>query len=57
MRKQIWIPVVVVLAVCLLLLFREKQPQRSALPQPSRLAPPQRLVCARSTPGSFQMRS
>jgi hypothetical protein len=34
MRKRIWIPLVVVLAVCLLLLFRTKQPQRSATPQP-----------------------
>lgn len=34
MRKQIWIPLVVVLAACLLMLFRTKQPQRSATPQP-----------------------
>jgi hypothetical protein len=32
-RKQIWIPVVVVLTVCLLLLFKTKQHQRSALPE------------------------
>jgi hypothetical protein len=35
MKKRIWIPLVVVLAVCLLLLFRTKQPQPSATPQPS----------------------
>lgn len=29
MRKRIWIPLVIVLAVCLLLLFRTKQPQPS----------------------------
>jgi len=34
MRKRIWIPLVVVLTVCLVLLFRTKQPQRSATSQP-----------------------
>ena len=33
MRKRIWIPLVIVLAVCLLLLFKTKQHQRSALPE------------------------
>lgn len=35
MRKTIWIPCIVVLAVCLLLLFKTKQNQKVALPEPS----------------------
>jgi hypothetical protein len=51
MRKRIWIPLVIVLAVCLLLLFRTKQPQTSVTPQssraltnqPSQTAPPKNV--------------
>jgi hypothetical protein len=35
MRKQIWIPCIVVLAVCLLLLFETTQHQKIVLPKPS----------------------
>lgn len=48
MRKQIWIPLIVVLAVCLLLLFRATQRQKTVSPiqsetptnQPSQSEPP-----------------
>jgi hypothetical protein len=52
MRKQIWIPLIVVLAVCLLLLVKTKQHHQTALPeqsevptnQPSRSEPPKVVV-------------
>ena len=35
MRKRIWIPLVVILGICLLLLVKLKQPRQSALPEQS----------------------